>query len=153
MHVSIMTEKRCEEEAEANIRLNTLSKFILDKLARALSESGFDGSALDDRCVGVRTLSTLSADRDADRVQMTPIYHLFCFNLAQWIVFSSHICSRRLKMESLVQKCTDSVHDLTKSHKRVSERLNHGSAPQARLDPDSDYSSWDGGYLDQTDCV
>ncbi|CCI47943.1 unnamed protein product [Albugo candida] len=49
MHVSIMTEKRCEDEAEANIRLNTLSKFILDKLARAFRESGFDGSALDAR--------------------------------------------------------------------------------------------------------
>ncbi|KAL0583513.1 hypothetical protein ABG067_006537 [Albugo candida] len=44
-----MTEKRCEDEAEANIRLNTLSKFILDKLARAFRESGFDGSALDAR--------------------------------------------------------------------------------------------------------
>lgn len=141
MHVSIMTEKRCEDEAEANIRLNTLSKFILDKLARAFRESGFDGSALNARCVGFMTLPTLNADRDADRVQMKPIYHLFCFNLAQCIGLSSHHCSRRLRMETFVQKCTDSVHDLTKSHIRVSNRLYRGSAPQALLVPDGNYSS------------
>lgn len=126
VHVSIVTGKCCKDEAEANIRLNRLSKFSREKVASALDASGFDRSSLDTRCTDFMTLSTLSAVQDVDVVQMTPIHDLSRCKRAQWIGLSSHLRSRRARMQTFVQRSTDSVHDLTESHIRVSEGFTVG---------------------------
>lgn len=72
------------------------------------------------------TLPPLSVDQDASCVKIKPVHDVPYCKRTQWYKFSSHLRNRAARMETFVQRCTDSIHELTESHIRISEGFTVG---------------------------